>query len=155
MISFRADSHCFHLRAGALVVDRGHVLLHRLEGDAFWALPGGRVNAGEQGRGAIEREFLEELGLSVQCGELQCVGENFFDHEREPHHEIGLYFAVTLPPGASINDKAATHLGIEGNRRLEFRWFPLATLGELDFRPTALRNALAKGVVPTHFVQQL
>jgi len=153
MISFRAGSHRFHLRAGAVVIDSGHLLLHRLEGDAFWALPGGRVNAGEQGRDTIMREFLEELDLRVQCEELLCVGENFFDHEREPHHEIGLYFRVTLPPGAPINDRAALHLGVEGQRHLEFAWFPLASVRELDFRPTALRDALAEGALPAHFVQ--
>lgn len=154
MISFRAGSHRFHLRAGAVVIDRGHLLLHRLEGDAFWALPGGRVNAGEQACDALEREFLEELGLPVQCKELLCVGENFFEYEREPHHEVGLYFSVALPPDAPVNDKSATHQGVEGNRRLEFRWFSLASLRELDFRPAALRDSLSKALLPTHFVQR-
>jgi ADP-ribose pyrophosphatase YjhB (NUDIX family) len=153
MISFRTDSNRFHLRAGAIVIDREHVLLHRLEGDTFWALPGGRINAGEQGREAIEREFLEELGLSVRCEELLCVGENFFEYGREPHHEIGLYFSVMLPPGAAINDHGTTHPGLEGDRPLEFRWFPLASLRDLDLRPAALRDALAQGDVPPHFVQ--
>jgi ADP-ribose pyrophosphatase YjhB (NUDIX family) len=153
MISFHTGSHRFHLRAGALVIDGGHVLLHRLEGDTFWALPGGRVHAGEQGRETIVRELLEELGLAVQCQELACVGENFFEYEREPHHEIGLYFRVSLPPDAPINDRATTHVGVEGDRRLEFRWFALPSLHGLDFRPVALRDALATGTVPAHFVQ--
>jgi 8-oxo-dGTP pyrophosphatase MutT (NUDIX family) len=70
MIRFRTNANSFRLRAGAIVMEAGHVLLHRLEGDAFWALPGGRVEAGEEGASAIVREFKEELGIDVACNEL-------------------------------------------------------------------------------------
>lgn len=154
MISFRVNSHRFHLRAGAVVLDAGHLLLHRLEGDEFWALPGGRIEAGEEGSRTIGREFNEELGLTVQCSELLGIGENFFDYRGEPHHEIGLYFSVSLPAGAPIGDKGQVHYGVEGERRLEFKWFALAALRDLDVRPTALRDALVFGAVPQHFVQR-
>ena len=153
MISFRSGHHRFHLRAGAVVLNQAHVLLHRLEGDEFWALPGGRINMGEQAQQAIVREFLEELSLSVECGPLLCVGENFFEYQGEPHHELGLYFAVALPDTALRNDKSETHVGAEGGKRLEFRWFALSALRELDFRPSALREALCSGRLPVHFVQ--
>jgi ADP-ribose pyrophosphatase YjhB (NUDIX family) len=153
MISFRSGDGRFHLRAGAVVVDQEHVLLHRLEGDVFWALPGGRIDMGEQGQQTIVREFLEELTLAVECGPLLCAGENFFEYQGEPHHEVSLYFAVTLPQTAFINNKTETHWGTEGNRRLEFGWFPLSELDQLDFRPVALRDALFRGTLPVHFVE--
>lgn len=49
MISVNIAGHRFQLRAAAVVVHGGFVLLHRLQGDAFWALPGGRVEPGEDG----------------------------------------------------------------------------------------------------------
>jgi ADP-ribose pyrophosphatase YjhB (NUDIX family) len=154
MISFRVNSHRFHLRAGAIVLDAEHLLLHRLEGDTFWALPGGRVEVGEEGNCTIEREFKEELGLVAVCKELLTVGENFFEYEGEPHHEIGLYFSVTLPSDSPILNKQRTHCGVEGDKRLEFKWFRVTSLQGLDFRPAALREALAEGTVPLHFVQR-
>jgi ADP-ribose pyrophosphatase YjhB (NUDIX family) len=154
MISFRINSHRFHLRAGAIVMEAGHVLLHRLEGDTFWALPGGRVEAGEDGAQTIVREFKEELGLNVSCNELLSVGENFFEYEGEPHHEIGLYFSVSLPEAAEIRDTGKLHTGIEGDKRLEFRWFTCEALRQIDFRPAALQASLAKGNVQSHFVQR-
>ena len=154
MISFRINSHRFHLRAGAIVMEAGHVLLHRLEGDTFWALPGGRVEAGEEGAQTIVREFQEELGLNVVCNELLAVGENFFEYEGEPHHEIGLYFSVSLPIATDIRDTGKLHIGIEGDRRLEFGWFPFPALREIDFRPAALQASLADGKVQAHFVQR-
>jgi ADP-ribose pyrophosphatase YjhB (NUDIX family) len=153
MISFRSGGARFHLRAGAVVLDDEHLLLHRLEGDNFWALPGGRINMGEQAQLALTREFEEELSLSVECGPLVCVGENFFEYQGEPHHEVGLYFAVALPVGAPVRTKTAVHLGMEGDKRLEFKWFSLASLPHVDLRPRALREGLCAGRLPPHFVQ--
>jgi ADP-ribose pyrophosphatase YjhB (NUDIX family) len=154
VISFRVDSHRFHLRAAAVALEAGHVLLHRLEGDMFWALPGGRVEAGEDGAQTIVREFKEELELTVRCHELLGIGENFFEYGGEPHHEVGLYFSVSLPAESQLRDTQRSHAGVEGERALEFKWFPLETLREIDFRPTALRESLAAGTVPLHFVQR-
>ena len=154
MISFRVNSHRFHLRAGAIVLDGGHLLLHRLEEDKFWAIPGGRVEAGEEGSRTIVREFKEELGLTVECIGLLGIGENFFEYQGEPHHEVGLYFSVSLPTETPIRDKQRVHLGVEGHKRLEFKWFALGEIQYIDFRATALRDSLAVGKVPQHFVQR-
>lgn len=154
MISVRVGSHRFHYRAAALVLHDGYVLLHRLAGDNFWALPGGRVNAGEEASQALRREFMEELGLQVECGQLVCTGENFFEYQGQPHHEIGLYFAVSLPSSCALLDKSRTHVGIEAGRRLEFSWFLSSQLQQVDVRPWVLRAALASGTLPRHFVQE-
>ena len=153
MISVSVKSHRFQLRAAAVAIEGGHVLLHRLEGDTFWALPGGRVEAGEQGSATVVREFQEELGLRVECCELLGVGENFFSHEGEAHHEIGLYFSIALPCDSVLRDFAKIYRGIEGARNLDFKWFPLDQLLVTDLRPTALRLPLSSGNVPRHFIQ--
>jgi len=154
MISFHRDGRRFHFRAGAIALHHEHVLLHRLEGDEFWAVPGGRVEMGEQASNAIEREFHEELGLSVHCGPLLCVGENFFEYQGEPHHEVGLYFAIQLPPDSSIQRLDVVHVGVEGHRRLEFKWFAQRELETIDFRPLALRAMLGLGAsIQPHFIQ--
>jgi ADP-ribose pyrophosphatase YjhB (NUDIX family) len=100
------------------------------------------------------REFKEELGLNVSCNELLSVGENFFECDGEPHHEIGLYFSVSLPAAAKVRDTGKLHIGIEGDKRLEFGWFAFEALREIDLRPAALRVSLAEGKVPAHFVQR-
>jgi ADP-ribose pyrophosphatase YjhB (NUDIX family) len=153
MISIRVGSHRFHYRAAGIALDEGCLLLHRLDGDTFWALPGGRVNPGEEAREAIRREFKEELGIAVECDRLVCTGENFFEYDGEPHHEVGLYFSVRLPHGAALLRKEHSHFGTEAGRTLEFRWFPLAELRNLDMRPAVLREALASGQHAQHFVQ--
>lgn len=154
MISFRLPTHRFHLRAGAVATQGDHVLLHRLEGDRFWALPGGRVEAGEDAAQTLVREFREELGVDIVCHGLLAVGENFFEHGGEPHHELGLYFAVSLPAGSPLLAIGPVHAGREGERRLDFAWFARQALAGLDIRPAALREGLARGALPAHFVQR-
>ena len=66
MISFDAGATHFDLRAAAVILDRGRVLLHRREGDSFWSLPGGRIEAGEEAAAAVVREMQEELGQAVE-----------------------------------------------------------------------------------------
>jgi hypothetical protein len=53
MISFDAGTRRFNLRAAAIVLNGSQVLLHRLEGDAFWTFPGGRVDGGELASAAV------------------------------------------------------------------------------------------------------
>ena len=154
MISFNKNGYRFHFRAGALVWFQDHILLHRLEGDDFWALPGGRVELGEEAARTIEREFNEELGITVHCGELLSVGESFFKYRGERHHEIGMYFSVELPKTSSLLKFGVTHFGVEGNQRLEFKWFHRAALAEVDFRPLAICEMLAPGAtLQRHFIQ--
>jgi 8-oxo-dGTP diphosphatase len=57
---------------GAVVVDdAGRLLLVRRGREpsrGLWSLPGGRVEPGEAGPAAVEREVLEETGLRVLVG---------------------------------------------------------------------------------------
>ena len=137
-----------------MVIEDGWVLLHRLEGDAIWALPGGRVDAGEQAASAVVREMMEEAHEQVECGELLFVIENFFEHNGSPQHEIGLYFRTVLQPGSRLRDKTRSHCGTEGCMALEFRWFQLAELAQVNLHPAILRAALSACEGSTHHLVQ-
>lgn len=155
MISFQMGAHRFQYRVAAIVLDAGWLLLHRLQADAFWTLPGGRVQLGESAQAALCREFEEEMGTSIACGDLACVGENFFRHNQVPHHEIGLYFYACLPTDSSYKDKHMTLAGKEIGKGLEFKWFEIEQLHHVDMRPQVMRDGLVTKTLPHHFVQQL
>ena len=89
MISVDLHGQRFQVRAAAIFLHAGYVLLHRAPGDEFWALPGGRVEVGEEASATVIREMKEELGEEVRCGQLLHVAENFFDLAGRRNHEIG------------------------------------------------------------------
>jgi ADP-ribose pyrophosphatase YjhB (NUDIX family) len=155
MISFDLASHKFQVRAAAIFIWQGSVLLHRLQEDSFWALPGGRVEPGEDCARTVVRAMREELEQDVVCGPLTYVVENFFEDRGRQNHEIGFYFQASFAPSSKMLDATRSHIGIEGNRRLEFRWLQLASLAGVDLRPSFLRQSLSE---PTphfkHIVQR-
>ena len=152
MITFERSGSHFNYRTVGVCVEDGWVLLHRAVRDDFWSLPGGRVELGEDSVVALGRELHEELGVAVEVGRLLWVVENFFTLDGMPYHELGLYYAVTLPPDSGWRDMSREHAGqeddLEGPLRLIFRWFPLSALAELPLYPVFLRAALQR--LPAH-----
>ena len=125
------------LRAAAIIVRDGCVLLHRRAGDDFWALPGGRVEWGETGAQAVQRELREELDWHVEVSALRWTVENFFEHRGRMHHELGLYYDTVVHAST-----AAIPVSVEPG--LEFAWFALNALDAVPLRPTFLAAALGE-----------
>ena len=63
--------------------------------DTFWCPPGGGIQFGETAHLALEREFLEETGLTVKTGRLLFVNEFM----QPPLHAMELFFMTTILGG--------------------------------------------------------
>lgn len=150
MLSFHSNAQRFNLRAAAIVLNDDYVLLHRAKCDPFWALPGGRVEIGECASKTIVREMQEELSEKVTCGPLTHVIENFFVYAGEKHHELGMYFIVSLVPDSLLLNKERVHAGHEGPRQLEFRWFSQEQIPKINIAPKILSQVLASPVSGVH-----
>ncbi|MFC4587461.1 NUDIX hydrolase [Sphaerisporangium corydalis] len=96
-----------------LLVLRGHP-----PGEGLWSLPGGRVEPGESDVAALEREMLEETGLSVTVG--AWAGSVERPGPGGVVYEIHDYYAVPTGGTPRAGDDAA---GVG--------WFPLAGLDRL------------------------
>lgn len=133
-------------RAAAFITQSGRVLLHQLDGDTFWALPGGAIEPGESAAQAVARELHEELGRdlggAISVGALAVVAENFFSYAGVAYHEIGLYLHASPLPGNPLVLTAGPYDGVEGSRPLTFAWFTRDGLDHLDIRPAFLREYL-------------
>ena len=69
---------------------------HRgLQDTDFWAPPGGGLDFGESASDRLEKEFLEETGLSVTTGNF-LFGCEFI---RDPLHAIELFFETAVTSG--------------------------------------------------------
>ena len=84
-------------RAAAIVLRDGRVLLSRNLEDAFWSLPGGRVEPDERAEEALAREIAEELGVvGAKVGTLLWRLENDFAHAGRRYRETGFYHRVEI-----------------------------------------------------------
>ncbi|GMU40006.1 MAG: hypothetical protein AMXMBFR23_08720 [Chloroflexota bacterium] len=148
------DGVIFQARVAVVATTRGRVLLHRTAGESIWSLPGGRLKVGEPVADAARREMQEEAGMRVRPGEILWLHENFFEFAAAldgpgagrpaRHHEIGIYVEATVPPRFEEQEAftGAELAGTAGEFALEFRWFSVAEIAAVDFRPAAVRPRL-------------
>ena len=154
MLMFDRGKSRFVYRVAGIALRPGEVLIHRAETDDFWALPGGRVEFFESSLDTLKREMQEELGVDVHVGRLLWVVENFFKHEGQDCHEVGLYFLMSFPSGSKFHDTQGSFEGTEEGVKLIYQWHPLEQLDSLDLRPSFLRDSLKQVPdIPHHIIQ--
>jgi ADP-ribose pyrophosphatase YjhB (NUDIX family) len=154
VITYERDDIRFTYRVAGICRHDDHVLLHRLETQDFWSMPGGRCELGEPSDVTLRREFAEELGVIATIGPLLFVVENFYTLERAKNHELCFFYDLSLPVEHRLQDKSHAHRGIEDRHpdeealALIFRWFPIEDLIDVPLHPAFLRTAL-RDRVPT------
>ncbi|MDR9776218.1 NUDIX domain-containing protein [Rhizobium hidalgonense] len=144
MIVLDASQSRFQLRAGALIRSHGHILIHRVVGDIFWVLPGGRVEFHEAGAETLAREIEEEIGCRATVGPLRFVIENFFELAGRRVHEVGFYYEAQLMTALPFHESDIVHRVRDGAADLEFRWAlpSRAALDQFDLQPMPLRELI-------------
>ncbi len=147
-LMFGTKGEKFLYRAAAVAVIDGRVLVQKIGDEDFLCLPGGRVEMGEPAEEALLREMREEMDCKVQVGRLLWVIDNLFTHRGVHYHELGLYFAISLPKGCrQASGEPWTGTELDGTK-LYFSWHPADRLAELELRPTFLIEALRE--LPDH-----
>ncbi len=153
MLVIKRKGARFAVRIAGVCVREDHVLLQTEETIDFWALPGGRCEMGERTADTVQREMWEETGLEVTVGDLLWVMENFFTYEGKACHEISFYYQMTLPEVFPPAHEQPEFSGMEGEKPLTFRWFPLADVADVRIFPSYFRHALRElPTSPVHVV---
>jgi 8-oxo-dGTP pyrophosphatase MutT (NUDIX family) len=154
VISFATTQGHFNYRVAGVALDGGRVLVQGERAGSFWTLPGGRAEMLECSPATLRREMHEELGVDVAVGRLLWLVENFFEHAGTPYHELGLYYAMSLPADHPLAAAQGDFPGTERETPLIFRWQPLEALAGLPLLPAFLVDALASPPASTGHVVQ-
>jgi 8-oxo-dGTP diphosphatase len=113
------EHHRFPVDVLVLLVRDGRILLTERAGTVYlaghWAVPGGKVDAGESVVAAAAREVAEEVDLAIDPDRFQFVGVT---HHCPPHGDarVGFGFVVT--------DFAGEPSNVESDKCSRIAWFP-------------------------------
>ena len=143
MVKFTQDNVTYTLRSAGVLIDKGRVLVQKRKDDKFWALPGGRVELGEQSTVAASRELEEEIGVSgITVQRLLCVAESFFEFKSEKHHQVAFYYMLNAPKDFKYSNVDEFD-GIEVGKNRVYSWLPLKDIENAALKPDFLRKELA------------
>ena len=138
-ISVSTKDFYFKVKSAGLICHKGKILLVQMNNNGFFCAPGGHVKIDETVKDACLREVEEEAKVKVKIQKDLCLIENFFEGRNKKNHEIAFYYLVS-----PINIKdLPTHDFIiedENDGKLDFRWFDINKLQDVDFRPIALKE---------------
>jgi 8-oxo-dGTP pyrophosphatase MutT (NUDIX family) len=138
-VVFHTEQEVFNYRVAGIWIKDNRILMHRASDDNIWSLPGGRVEMNEASPVSLQREFKEELDISMTIERLVWVVENFFDYRGKRVHEIGFYYIVSSELEQPI--PVGPFHGVEGER-LIYEWVPVDELEDVILYPEFLKKAL-------------
>ncbi len=154
-IGYASDDGTFGMRAAAVMLRNGSVLLSRIEFEDIWVLPGGRVYFGETAQAAVKREIKDEAGFEIEVKRLLWVIENFFTYKGNEEsldikhdarvHDIGFYFLVTPEESEGPwqqEEFQGSDFPEHPDVKIIFKWFVREELEDLNLIPPILKDLL-------------
>jgi len=137
----KKDNGWFRYRAGAIIIENGHVLFVKNEVDDYYYSVGGGVHLGEKAEDAVKREVFEETGVEYEIERLAFIHENFFDGtgslEVLKCHEIAFYFLMKPRGSQELNSNSYSQGGRE-----YMHWLPIEKLGDYLAYPSFFAEKL-------------
>lgn len=147
MVVSKINDIIFTLRAGAIAIHNGCVMLNKSVDGDFWFIPGGRIEEGEDSHTAIIREIKEELNQDIHVHGLVCTIENFFIENTQKYHEICFYYRVTIPEPWDGNKIIQ-----DGKNKLEYAWLPINSINKETTYPAIIKDVISGSNTEKHII---
>jgi ADP-ribose pyrophosphatase YjhB (NUDIX family) len=132
----------FGIRVGAVAARDGTLLLVRHQKpdrDAYWVLPGGRLEPGETIPECAERELAEEAGLTARFSGVLYLSEFM----REGRHTVDVTVRVTPVGDEEAELGADPEVGPGSDPTLrELRWVGVGELERIELLPAWIKARL-------------
>jgi ADP-ribose pyrophosphatase YjhB (NUDIX family) len=131
----------------AVILRDDQLLLLKKTGGARgerYALPGGAQDPGETLVQALNRECLEEIGSTVEIGDMINLADHFKVRETDPpstRHVVEFLFSCSVP-----NDYVAHNGNKPDKNQMDVVWVNLAELAAIPLYPESLGHWLPRGV---------
>ena len=150
-LTIDVEDYKLNVRSSGLIIHDNFILTHHnLESDHY-ALPGGRIEIGEDSVSTVKREFLEETGKEIEVKECAAVVENYFTHDGQKYHEI--LFTHLAEFKNEEDRKIITELeNIEKKSHLRYEWLDINKIDEYNVRPYVLKEIIKSKNFPIHKV---
>jgi ADP-ribose pyrophosphatase YjhB (NUDIX family) len=139
-IVFEHNGNKFNFRAVGILLHADQILLHKINANPYWSLPGGRVEFQESASTSVIREMKEELQVDCTVIRPLWVMENFFNSFGHKFHEIAFYFLLSVPGNLLAKGNAFTEM--DGKSTLLFQWHPVNGLDSVELYPKFLRTSI-------------
>lgn len=144
-ITVDIGNYRLNYRVGALIEHEGKILLHKADDNDYYAIPGGRVKAGENSDEALKREVKEEMGVNLLIDNYFGMIENFFNTQEKNYHELMALYHCHFEENCSLYEKEEIR-DIEEHKNLSFFWIPIEEIDTISLRPVALKEEIKKGL---------
>jgi ADP-ribose pyrophosphatase YjhB (NUDIX family) len=132
-----AENKKFNVRVYGLLIWENKVLVtdEWLGGMPVTKFPGGGLEWGEGIADCLKREFIEEIGLVVEPGELFYINDFFQPSAFHPDHQvISIYYLVDTGQPAGIHTrKKPFDFDRKEHGEIVVRWIPIGQLNPEDF----------------------
>jgi len=140
--------HKMRVRAAAVVVHEGKILLNCFGDGLYYNFPGGGVEQHETAPEAVVREVREESGLAVEVVRHLCTFEyepghcNYFAGDS---HGFTVFFECKLIGGAEITPPTVPDTNPDDPTITSHAaWAPVADLHGMPFVPKSIYGSLMR-----------
>ena len=148
-ITLDVEDYKLNIRAAAIIIHDGKVLLHRNTNSDHYALLGGRMAIGENSEATVKREIVEETGKEIDITGYVSTIENFFEMQGSKYHEIMFVHQAEFK---NDEDKQITDIikNVEGKEYLQYEWLDLNKIEQYPVKPKIVKEILKEKVFPVH-----